>query len=465
MKSGRGLPILTALVAAVVAYAVFDYWMDQKDSAKKADQARLISFNQDQIKDVEIRNSSGQIQLSRTTDGWKITAPIVELADTKVASDFVEGLTFEKSFDLVKEGSSINWKLFGLDPARAVITVTNNANQRISIEVASQKNFNGEFYVRRTGEDKVWTASSSWDVKANKKVLDFRDKRLLKKASAKVEVLEVHQGTQRLRIEKKDDHWRAPEHPEWALDQTKANEVAFMLNNTAAQDIVVDAPVKPADLGRFQLQSPKLSVVLQVRDLGLWRADFSAASKNNEVYVHTTEPDRIVRIQPTDLLKFANLNLDYLRDRRHAFDFVREKVARVEVESQGKTATFHLQDDKWNVEKSSPQASAQNIANVLTAIKATEVVDLAAPEKDLVSLGPKPWSRLVLKTEQGETLIQMEWLPGYDKEMRQTKTKMIFLRSSQEPRKLLGFEDVRLHAWGVEKLWETTPANPAEVSK
>ena len=312
MRNRRFL-ILIGVCALSIAYAAYDYWSDKAAEERKAEQATLLLMNKDQVAEVSLQRPSGDnIQLQRTNEGWQIIAPIKEVADQNSVVDFVEGTTLEKSTDLVKEGEGIDWKLFGLDSPVANLSFSDNAGKKVEFLISGKKNFDGDFYVRRAGENKVFTASTTWARRANKKLLDFRDRRVLKKESTGFKKLVFEQSGKILfTTEKEGSEWKMTQGPgginfqNWALDAQRVNELIFSLNNCLAQDILVKP--EPKDLKVRKLDQASVKILLTPMTGEPWKVEFF--ENKTEVYALTSSPDRLLKIQSSDFLKYKNQTL------------------------------------------------------------------------------------------------------------------------------------------------------------
>jgi hypothetical protein len=427
----RSFIVLIGVCVISLGYAAYDYWSDKAAEEKKAEQATLLKMNKDQVAEVVLQRQSGDnITLQRTGEGWQIINPITEVADQNSVVDFIEGTTLEKSTDLVKEGDGIDWKLFGLDAPAAQLSFADNAGKKIEFLISGKKNFDGDLYLRRSGENKVFTVSTTWNNRAQKKLLDFRDRRVLKKEPAGFKKLVFEAAGKNLfTVEKEASEWKmsqaaaeSSDFKNWILDAPRVNEVIFSLNNCLAQEILVSP--QPKDLKDRGLQKAAVKILLTPLTGDPWQVEFFETK--SEVYALTSSPARLLRIQTSDFLKYKNQTADALRDRHVAFRFDRDQVAQVQIVRGEFTASFTGIDGKWTVENPTNdfEYKPESVLTLINSIKNLQVLDFKPPTAG-VNDPAQPFSLRFLD-KNAKLVLELRTLGAYAKE----KDSMIKLKSS-----------------------------------
>ncbi|MGZ5279084.1 MAG: DUF4340 domain-containing protein, partial [Pseudobdellovibrionaceae bacterium] len=228
------------VVFLVVAYAGYDYWSSQEQEAKQSEQLLLWNGDIEQVKKIALTISDSEIQLEKDPDGWKMTAPVQDSANTNLIEQYIDGISTEKAQETVVEGGQIDFAAFGLDNPKGVITLTLNSGEMTKFSIGQLKNFQGDAFLRKNDENKVMVVSSTWLSKVEKTALDFRDKRVMRRSNAKTEKLSFQKRKNKFELEKKDSQWIAVGHPEWKLDQNKVREIMAQLNSTEALEFIAE---------------------------------------------------------------------------------------------------------------------------------------------------------------------------------------------------------------------------------
>ncbi|PIS10844.1 MAG: hypothetical protein COT73_07195, partial [Bdellovibrio sp. CG10_big_fil_rev_8_21_14_0_10_47_8] len=264
MKKNK-LLLFAMSVALVVAYAVYDYQSEKSQDIKKQEQSLLMGFKVDQIKKLEISAEGQDLVAEKSQVGWDVIQPVKDEGNSSAVETFLDGIATEKSKDLVKEGADIQWADFGLEPAKGKITLTNNAGETEIFSVGSIKNFQGDAFLRKNQDNRVFVVSPTWFSKLEKRPIDFRDRRLMRKSNARVQHLSFNIAGKKFELASKNDQWINPAHLDWKLDQNRVRETLTMLNATEVIEFITENKPKDSELKSWGLnQAPfELHVGLQ----------------------------------------------------------------------------------------------------------------------------------------------------------------------------------------------------------
>jgi len=379
------------VVFLVVAYAGYDHWSSQEQEKKKSQQLSLWNGDIEQVQKMDLTISGSEIQLEKGVDGWKMTAPVQDSANTNLIEQYIDGISTENAQETVVEGGQIDFAAFGLDHPKGVITLTLNSGETTKFSIGQLKNFQGDAFLRKNDENKVMVVSSTWLSKIEKTALDFRDKRVMRRSNAKTEKISFQKGGNKFDLEKKDGQWIVVGHPEWKLDQNKVREIMAELNSTEALEFIAENNATPSELKNWGFDKPALRIqVTAAADTGLkpWIAEFAAGA--DKVYrVRTNEPPLVMKIAPTDLGKFQVVSLDTFRDRSEPFLFDRSKVRQIEVKL-GKE-TFNLNVD---------EGRAKDLLNQFDKIKVAEFSMPKIAQLD---------QTILFKDESGKEVFSFQW--------------------------------------------------------
>lgn len=435
--------VIGSCALLAVGFAVYDFQSEKRQESQKAERSKLVPFNTDQINQIEILSSDvattekkgdpllfNKIRLNRTVDGWKLEEPIQELADANAAGDFVEGIATETASDVLMENEDIDWKVFGLDEPRGQVTVQNNLGEKIVLSISSKKNYQGEAFIRRDQEKKVFLASSNWFSRLDKKFFDFRDKRLLRRSMSGIQSLSFSKDGQTLQLNYKDSKWSAAGHEDWPLDQNKVRDVLGLFNNAIVTEFVKESAPNAEDLKKWGLAKPLAIYTLKFKEA----ADFTAAvgvDKDKYYYVSTNEPAHVVKVATADSSRFLNVKLDILRDRSQPFTFVKADVKKVEVQGAEGTTKLEFDGKVWTAsEKAYPEL---NVSTELAATLIDRVAELKVAEfKDQVKDIAEPKTRTVrFFNGQNQVLLELHLgavmkrkIEGRDRSLIGAKTQL-----------------------------------------
>lgn len=433
----RGTIILAGLTALAVGYVVFDFQYEKHTDQKKADAALLLKLDKDQISEFEIERFgpngiSQKISAKRNADGWQLQTPLEDLMDQGATSDFVEASTLERSQQVIKEGDGIDWKVYGLDQPKGKVTYKTNAGQSQTIEVSTQKNFMADVYIRKTGENKVYLASSTWTARVDKQPYDFRDKRIMRNPYSAIDQAKLKLVKESYTLHKVEGKWKSKEKPEWNLDQSKAGELSSMLSTTNIMEFAKEGEPSKDDLKKIGIKEQRAEIQIQLNNGKSWSATFYQNEKK-EYYLQTSDPKRLVRIAIPDGDKIATKTLASLRDGHEPFDFKKDQAKKLVV----------YKDDGKKEEFTSEKAD-----HVIRSLRNLEVKSFDAPAatnqlKDFIE---------VLDQENKPLFKMSTFRVG---NQIAVKTNLY----SQ----VIGLEDSQIKNLGLEKLFEKEPETQKET--
>ena len=392
MKHKSWLLVGSATLLAV-GFALYDFQNEKKGDELKSEKAKLVLYPVDQINQVEILSSDvvtsqkgndpllfNKIRLNKSAEGWRIEEPIQEMADQNQASDFVEGVATEQASDVLMENEDIDWKVFGLDEPKGQVTVQNNLGEKITLFISSKKNFQGEAFVRRDQEKKVFLASSNWFNRLEKQYFEFRDKKLLRKSMSGIESLTYTRGGEKLTLNYAETKWTAADHPDWKLDQNKVRDVLGLFNNNMVTEFVKEAAPTAEELKKWGLQKPLASVLMKFKDGTSFTADVGV-DKDKYYYVLTSDPVHVVKIATVDSSKFLGVRLDILRDRKQPFEFVKSEITKIEIHGSEGITVMDFDGKTWKAAaKAEPTLNlsaelASTLIDRLQALQVAEFID------------------------------------------------------------------------------------------
>ena len=219
---GRGILVISLLV--LLAYAGYDYWKSDKQKTQKMNDQRLMTLNFDQISTVNYTRGHLTIRLKRGVDGWTMEQPIQDLADSTAVEDYIKSIATDRILDVATEGENIDWARYGLNKPEAVVNFVTEAGQAQTFVVSEMKNFENNPFLRRDEENRVLVVPGSWFGKADKKVLDFQDRRFLRHRIGGVDKMKLKNPQGIFEIGQDNGQWVLLNNKKQKLDQNKVRE-------------------------------------------------------------------------------------------------------------------------------------------------------------------------------------------------------------------------------------------------
>lgn len=320
----KGRTILVICLLIFGGYALYDFQNEKRLEEQRSMDARLMTVDFDQVDFVQIEKGGGKIVLERTVDGWNMTEPLKDAADNTAVDDFVKAAFPERIIEVAKEGSDIDWAVYGLDQPIGKITFRTTAGKENVIEISGKRNFEDNVFARRDGEGKVLVLNSIWQNRIEKGVMEFRDRRFLRHKIASVDDVRIKNANGTLHIRRVEGKWVAPAQKELILDQNKVREFLTALSEAKAAEIGVKVPKGKALFVMDLLMADKK-----------WNAEVTQA-RDLAIYAKVSEPAQQMKMEAGALDKFIKISLADLR----------ETPPSKEDQKQDATATMAEQKDK-----------------------------------------------------------------------------------------------------------------------
>jgi hypothetical protein len=165
---------------------------------------RLVTVNADKISRVEIAGKNGDIEFGRNKDEWQILKPKPMRADSDAVSELVRKLTDARmditdSAATAKEASTA----FGRGAPVATINVTGESStQKLQIRKSKES-----YYAQSSVIDEAYKIGSDLAAAVDKKVEDFRNKKLFDFGYADPNKLDIHSGSKTYSLMRGGQDW------------------------------------------------------------------------------------------------------------------------------------------------------------------------------------------------------------------------------------------------------------------
>ena len=237
----------------------------KRNEAKELEES-LLGLEQDQISSVRMdRPGQDPILLEKIGEGWALKAPLEAPADKTSVDSLVRDLGTAR-IDRTFEEVGAEPEGYGLAEPRLKLTIGAGDESR-TLSVGSEDFTKSKVYVRIEGESRVHVVSDRLFTAADKKLVDWRDKKVVSMERDKVAAIEIFRASEKLRLKKEDDRWMLESPLQEAADQSAVSGLLSSLEFAEAKRFVAE---ESDELDRYGLEKPELRVRFQQEGQDQW---------------------------------------------------------------------------------------------------------------------------------------------------------------------------------------------------
>ena len=457
--------LLFAVATLILGLSV--YFFDIKKEAVKAEankiNSKIIKFDKNQINFIEIQKNSEKYVLQKNQEGWSILEPIQDSADNDQVENLVDQLVVENYSAIAKETSkeikdTANLKLgeFGLDKPYASFNFKNNLGQSEKISIGSQKNFEGQSFLRIDSDHQVLVAAPVWLAKADQPLMTYREKRLYRSPLGSVFGVTVVSLQDKFELKRVDNKWLSPQHPDYELDQNKVREAVKQIAETPIQDYIVDGEPPQSMLAGKKLVAAPVTIRFQTPSSN-WSVAINQSEKENAIFALTNQPTNLLKIESSRWEFLGNLSLDGLRDRSSILRFNLNEIKKVYYKTQDAEITFTKGKELWKAEQNGPantEFSAIEFLHFLNRVHDLEISEFF--ESDLKKQATQPFSgrnMLILSSETDNLIYQLNWGPEIKLKKKGIEKEYFYARTNLSPT-IFAIEKKKIQALGIDQVFK-----------
>jgi hypothetical protein len=437
----------------------FDYYRGEEDKKQKEQSSILIPILKEDVSRVELKNSSGELELVRSEKGWDLKKPVTDFAATDESNGWVQSLTTEKSVEKIGEGENFEWSTYGLDKPSATLVVHPKSGTPIKLEISAKRNFEGNPFIRKNDEKIVYVANVTWNSLMEKAAKEIRDKRILREPLAELESVTLSQGKSQVRVNIVEGKWVAQDKPTWRLDQNKVREVINVPQDMKAVDFVLEGEPDKTQASTYGLVSPSLKVTYQLKGGKAWVAEFGQ-SKDKVWYVWPKDLKKVAKVDTSQVEKITKATLLDWRDREEPFIFNKDDVKKLNIAAE-KHLELSKDGEAWkaSLPGSVEGTEVSQLLDRLRDLRVTEFMDgkITAPGIE------KSKKQFVLADTQGKNLFELKIGDSFKKKEDKVEKTYVYAKSSIYPDVVILKED-DVKALAVDKLIKE-PNKDAETNK
>ena len=212
---------------------------------------KLLQVDEDKISRLVLNAAGGTIEFGKTGDDtWQILRPQPLRADNFTVGDLARSVRNAEMMSVLEEGEEPSGKYDFSKPSAAVEIVDEAGAHTLTIA----KDSDDKYYAKSSDlEGGVYEVSSTMAGGLDKKLEDFRNKKLFDFGFKEIAKLALRDGDTRVVVEKKEDKWRLTSEDDRELDSGKVQTAIDWLRDFTAKSFTSD---NKADLGKYGLTAP-----------------------------------------------------------------------------------------------------------------------------------------------------------------------------------------------------------------
>ncbi|HXJ86586.1 MAG TPA: DUF4340 domain-containing protein [Candidatus Binatia bacterium] len=274
---GDNTPVGSAVYAALAGdprvFTLAEYHKTSLDkSLNDLRDKRLLTVSPDKVSRLEIAGKNGAIEFGHNQDEWQILKPKPMRADTLAVSELVRKLT-DARMDLSGSDKAATEadSAFARDASVATVKLTDESSTQ-QLQIRKAKDL---YYAKSSQVDGAYKVDSSLVDAVNKKVEDFRNKKLFDFGYSEPSKLELHTSAKTYSLMRGGQDW-------WdngkKMDEDSIRSLISSLRDLSAEKFVDSGFITPEIDARVTSQDGKRVERVQISKSG---ANYIAKREND----------------------------------------------------------------------------------------------------------------------------------------------------------------------------------------
>jgi ribosomal protein L20A (L18A) len=406
----RSTLILFIVGAALAAYVYFVE--NKRPDTREAQQAagRVAQVDRDKVSTIEIKNPEGKILLKKgESSEWSLFEPVKDRADSMAISQLFTSLETLRHDAKIEPEKKDQLKEFGLDDSATKIRLS-EGDKTTEILLGKDTAVEGKVYVRVDGSDTVYVVGQDLKTQLNKKIDDFRDRKLADITPQQVTKVVVKTKDGEVVLDKKESHWRITKPLQARADDAKVNDLIAGATAARIDQFITDSSnlanyglTEPRGTVEFYTEGSENPVTLQVGTNGKEEKD------KEKTYAKLSSRDSVVLV-PKDIEKILENKPNDLRD-RNLVRVEADIVDRITVEVPGKPPIIMARKGETWVRKEGDQDVEINDAIAVRLLSELQTTQVANFVSDTAAELPKygldqPQMKLTLSSYASENTAE-----------------------------------------------------------
>ncbi len=376
----KGTYVFVVVVAAVVAYGIYDYKQQQVKADRALTENNVLPTDEtfQRLSSLKFHGPLGSFQLQKTDGQWTMVNPVQDLADESATRAFFEGVANQNVTKVDVQGN-VDLAKYGLDKPEAQweFEFENGKGEKGKVEklaVGTVRAFNDGYYIRRNDENVLLLGATGWSPYVNKTSSELRNKQVYP-GYGEYKSLALKEGGHSLRFVMDGNNWVYPANPIFHVSQQAVADVANAIRHMRADSIVANEN-DAKTLARYGLQKPDVLVELEDKnakgDLH-WSAKFSL--NKGDAYATTNQSTVIYHVRP-EKVKALQVSLIDMKDKEFPFLFDHTHIAAFKFHIPGQPLRLvYKQNGRWQLSIEEPhlRINQDKVAEFLNAIRGLQV--------------------------------------------------------------------------------------------
>jgi hypothetical protein len=406
----KGTLVFAAFAIALGLYVyLIEFKKAAKDEEAKAESEKVLNFEAAKVKGFILKNSKGEVEIERADPtNWKITKPLVDLADSGTVNSMLSDLGSEK-YDQVVDGDDL--KSYGLDHPQSTITINLTGGAPKTVSVGADAALPGKAYLLRADDKKILYVNTSFKTQLDRGLKDLRDKRIFRKNKDDVQQLTLkfnakdNKGS--IGLTKKDSRWLIDGKDESA-DDDAVNGIIKGIDNLRANNFVSENATNKEEMKKHGLNTPTLDITLEGKEKTPIGHLLFSAPKDNSVFITSDGSPTIYQVFSSSVDSLMKKPQDF-RNKKLPLQFKREDVGEILVKNSLSEVHLIKKGELWTLplSDSTKEVSQVQVANFLEKLSGLKVAEYLESEKPQGLSSPT--GHAVLRDSKGDIILDLTW--------------------------------------------------------
>lgn len=334
--------ILTSILVVLTSYYFIDVIQQEKVNKREEESKKITSISYSDINNIEYKNKDNltNIMLFQKSNDWMLSNPINYKADNNTVLSFSDSI-LNSSF--TEKIESKNLDEFGLKNPKITIKFKSK-KENLNFKIGDKSPTQDSFYLMKNDDTNIYLLPSSIFYSLDKKMNDFRDKKIVYFEKSKIDKIEINSYGNNFTLIKNNEDWNITNPKKIKADITKIEDLLYSSINTNVTDFVDETK----DLKKFSLDKPKSIISFEnTKD----KTKFQILIGSDDglySYIKNKDISSVFKVEKSFSEKLK-LSLDDLRNKT-LLSFNSSDISKVYLESKkGKLIVEKDSNNKWEI--------------------------------------------------------------------------------------------------------------------
>lgn len=402
------------LFAVALGLFAFIFFFEKKTNSTRENMEqskRVVTVDVPAIDGIQIANNEGKIELRKDGPDWNLVAPLKDRADSLLVNQVltnIDDLNVESSFVVdgkAADGNSL--KDLGLDTAGIRLKLLGKGAPP-EILFGKDAAVEGKSYVRMDGSNTVYVVSNELKKQLQKKVDDYRDRKLIGLDVSRVSKFNIKSAAGEIDMAKSTNAWSLDQPIKARGDSMKINDLIAQISSMHVDAFVPDTSANP---GAWGLSDPRGTITLAIDGADkpeVLQIGQPVEGNPNEVYARLSSRDSVL-ILPKSIAAVLEIKPADVRS-RGLMALNLDMVDRIHIDAANKPRiTLARKLEEWTLKTSGDApANIVMVATLATALRDLQVTAFVSDvDSDLAKYGlDKPQVKVAFSSYASENTAE-----------------------------------------------------------